>query len=251
MAPDNSILEIKSNNRRLVEYKQNDPFVVTDDESIEQDAFYSPSANLSEQRECTPTPPTLPFLRLTTANRPMDTSQGWVFGSQVKTSDIMLDIDVNQGVSARQFTVKLREEPGTFIVKNLSRHGTLMRHETTGYTRVKTQRAFSGKMDIHLGEYTVELICLGRGSDFERLWRQYYSELEVQLPPLTNLAMSAPSATNDSLEYELDQPVGQGQGGRVYRAIKRKTGEVFAVKKYKDSGHIREEVSILSKIQHV
>ncbi|KAM4063809.1 kinase [Hirsutella rhossiliensis] len=157
----------------------------------------------------------------------------------------------------------MQKEPGIFIVLNLSRHGTLTRAVDSstdpGFTRVKSQRAFGtyagvSEMTIQLGELTVKLSCPDYSSyryGFEDHWSKLYAELSAQVPTLNNLALSAgPSSTHNSIEYYLNGRIGDGDGGCVYRAVNRVTGDVYAVKRYWSSKDVRKEVALLSRIQH-
>lgn len=49
----------------------------------------------------------------------------------------------------------------------------------------------------------------------------------------------------------MDGSIGRGEGGCVYRAVDRITGQVYAVKQYWSIEKVGKEVALLLQIQHV
>ncbi|EQL03610.1 Serine/threonine-protein kinase domain protein [Ophiocordyceps sinensis CO18] len=265
------LVELRSNESDFMRQPVNAAFLVSDEAlSCASDPFAESSvqtvhaessfqtANAST-RDCTPDPRNsrpVPFLRFTMDHRPKDPRLGWVFGSSQHCCDVMLDQGSQNGVSAKQFAIKLQSEPGVLIVSNLSRNGTPMRLNTANFDRVKSQRAFGHRMDMSIGKLRVELLCPDHSLHrrlFERQWSMFYAEMEAEVPPLDSLALSAgPSLTKTriSLEYYLDGSIGRGEGGCVYRAVDRITGQVYAVKQYWSIEKVGKEVALLLQIQH-
>lgn len=187
------LVELRSNESDFMRQPVNAAFLVSDEAlSCASDPFAESSfqtANAST-RDCTPDPRNsrpVPFLRFTMDHRPKDPRLGWVFGSSQHCCDVVLDQGSQNGVSAKQFAIKLQSEPGVLIVSNLSRNGTPMRLNTANFDRVKSQRAFGHRMDMSIGKLRVELLCPDHSLHrrlFERQWSMFYAEMEAEVPPL-------------------------------------------------------------------
>lgn len=258
------ILDIISNKLRLLVYPENSKFVVQGESmSFESDPYHQSSADGgATRRDCTPAPQSVrqDLLRITMSTKPKDAHLGWIFGCDGLVCDVLLDRDNRRGVSARQFAIRMQKEPGVFIIVNLSKHGTLIKLAGPAFTLVKSQRAFGTAvgmedMIIRAGDVAMELTCPDHSAhlgDYEVQWSRLYAELGVQLPSLTSLAVSAgPSTTRASVEFYYSGELGRGDGGQVYRAVDRFTGQIYAVKQYWSRKDVRKEAALLSAIQHV
>lgn len=254
-------LEVYSDNLRVATYEENLPFVV--DEPITADLSASIYSDLSDgSRESTPVPlAVLPSILRLPMQMPKDPLYGFVFGSDHRICDVIIDVGTAE-TNGTQFAIKPAKDPGVYVVKNLGAHGTLMRHESPMYFRVKKQRAFGratgDRMDIRHGGYTFELHCpdhTAHFADFGAQWSSFYNKFTSEVTPeraLYGLALSAgPSSTHASVEYYHDGDIGRGIGTVVHRVINRRTGLVYALKSCKSLEYCRKEAAVLSRIKHV
>ncbi|KAF4990636.1 hypothetical protein FDECE_14301 [Fusarium decemcellulare] len=259
MAPNiTSILEIRVNNYTIIADPHNKHFAMIDEHISEQaDCYYTGTHDgdqVDTSRERTPAPDSVepPFLHIAFSMRPKFPDRGWVFGTKNNSCDILLDRDKKNGISGNQFALRMCREPGSFIVKNLSQHGTLMKMQGDAYVRVKSQRSFHDRLEITLGTLRIDLLCVNH-FDYKFIcdWAMMYKEMEAEMPSLDINLSSGPSSTHKSLNYALDTELGRGSSAVTYRATDPFHGNVWVVKRYTKVEDIRQEVSILSRIQHI
>ncbi|KAM4055121.1 kinase [Hirsutella rhossiliensis] len=282
MAP--GVLEITSNKRRLLIYKENGDFVVDGEAlSFESDPYHESTADHDDtRRDGTPAPQFIRqgLLRITMSSKPKDAHLGWIFGSYCLACDVLLDENSRRGISAKQFAVRMQKEPGVFLIVNLSRHGTLMRSTDPALTLVKSQRAFGASvgmrdMTLRVGDLALELTCPKNSAhpgEFEAHWSRLYAELGAQVPPMTGLATPTsrfvyqlieeverleyyqsggyhPVQIGDSLQgrYRIVHKLGHGSFSTTWLARDQQLATYVAIKvATSDSDH--HEADVLSRI---
>ncbi|KAI0458446.1 hypothetical protein F5B21DRAFT_459702 [Xylaria acuta] len=199
------------------------------------------------------------FLRITMddIHEPKDSREGFVFGCDSNTCDILLDNDQRRGVSREQFTILPDWNTGTLILKNISKQGTGIESRTLGRIWLHTYRSLPENeiVDVKLGiiEFRIRIPDHSNHRDvFLKRWSAFCAKFELQPPRLQKLALATNKTTNKSLQtkYILEEELGRGSQATVYRAT-HPNGGVYAVKKFhglnkRNSG----EAKILSRLDH-
>ncbi|KZL88160.1 calmodulin-binding protein kinase [Colletotrichum incanum] len=215
-----------------------------------------------QEQDITPAPllETLPFLRVTTDHEPRDARIGFVFGSDPTVCDVLLDKDLARGISKKQFAIQVNQENGVLLFKNHSRNKTNIRSPSLGKLALRHQRALQENESVHvpLGLYDIEIRLPDHSAhrrDYRTHLSNFIAKVSTQIPDLQNLELeSGPSASTTSSgasPYRLQDKIGSGTYGVVYRAVHRVTGDVVAVKQLGKDKLVRlEEAMLLRSIMH-
>lgn len=246
-------------------YSHHNQYLSTLDDDCVADPFAagSPAAGspAAVSEGGTPAPTIHPqlVLRFTTKNWPKDPSSGFVFGSDPNSCDVLLHPSHSTGISRRQFAITFRPDNSAVILQNLSRRSTTVYHFGETATLVKTQRVIEDhrEMYVHLPGLRLKIFKQW-DTNAARQYLRYFTELSAVAPDLSRLKVysSSTSSTVESSEnnYYLDQRLGQGLSGTVYRAYHRLTGDVVAMKRFtpgRQNSRPWDEAMILQSISHV
>lgn len=93
---------------------------------------------------------------------------------------------------------------------------------------------------------------------YQQLAEDYCRPAREQLPLLAGLDVNASESTAGASEPGVSQAdykdicaLGKGAYGTVVKAYKIKTGEVVAIKSFRNSQHLKQDVNILERLNHV
>ncbi|KAK5993881.1 Serine/threonine-protein kinase pakG [Cladobotryum mycophilum] len=188
-----------------------------------EEVLPDPWGDPSQPRNREPRSPVkTPVLRIYPQHMPKNPEDGWVFGSDRDSCDILLDEGHARGVSSKQFAIQIEQD--ILFIKNISKHGTRIKFsvEESMYIRMVSERVLGDWAEISFGFLTLRLRVPNPSSHDEEPGLPYYYEEEL----------------------------GRGSGGCVYRAIHKVTGDVCVVKRYFHHDLAVDEVSALLKIKH-
>ena len=242
---------------RFIEHKHNERFkVVGVEPDVEDDPFATGNTARSNTKEHTPAPNlAIPFLRITFNQLPRQPDMGWVFGNDPSVCDILLDRPI---VSRQQFTIVILPDTNAICAKNMSRHGTIMREiqeRGSKPVRVRSQRAISGEITIDFQHVQLIIRCPDHSDDNGRFLRNVETFRAQGGNPQSLVHTDSrvtPSVSTQQTSYRNECEIGTGAYGKVYRAINRYTGKVYAIKRYNRPAKTRfAEAEVLKKLRHV
>ncbi len=221
-------------------------------------------------------------IQLTFDDKPKDLEKGFVFGSDPRICDVFLG-ERGAGFSGQQFCITFNER-GEVIFKNKSRKEVQVNYngEAPHFRSQFTWILFDTYQNIK--------ITLGKEDDliFKIKWPKhgtyraeyeahrnaYFEERRNAFPPLSQLDMETqqptamPTAQHSPRQkspgqesprqkppgqepiYLLEEELGHGGFGTVYKAVDVSTGDVHAAKKF-HHGDWKKEVDILMSLSHV
>ena len=219
-------------------------------------------------------------IQLTFDGKPKNLEKGFVFGSDRRTCDVFLG-ERGAGFSRQQFCITFNKR-GEVIFKNPSRKETQVDYNGEDPSR-RTQFTwilFDTYDNIKITLGTDDLIfkvkwpknrqyCL---AEYEAHRNAYFEDCRTALPPISQLGMesqrsTAPTTARHSprqespgLEhpeqptpppiYLLEEKIGDGGSGTVYKAVDVSKGHVYAAKRFRDDTW-KKEVEMLMKVSHV
>lgn len=201
------------------------------------------------------TPPLLQFppkslLRITTDDTPKNPHEGFVFGSDTDTCDVVIPKDSATNISAKQFTITFLVETGAIILKNLCRQGTVLDIPDVEFTRLQSQRVlFDEPFIVKLGGIEIIISRSKIPDDSLNEYTAFLSQL-TRSPQsvLTMKTTGAPCCHG----YRIREILGNGKFATVHRAIDRYNRDVVAIKSYTAvSTSSWREATLLRSLDHV
>lgn len=219
----------------------------------------------STSREPTPfVLPRVPKLLLSTDNKPSDLLQGYVFGSDKGTCDVLLDSNNRRGVSGRHFRIDHRWDTRTLMLHNISQHGTTMELDTASKTtkRVQLSHMIHGSVTVVAGEVTL-LVTVPQRCEYQHAYdanlNRYYEQVKSAIPRVQQLGiqsslMETPGTVRGQIHYVLTDEIGRGGFGMVFRAVDASSGTLYAAKQFSkkcDAKAVANEIQVLRDISHV
>jgi len=222
-----------------------------------------PAAPLNDQvrdissREATPAVQySEPQLQLTFDNMPKD---GLSFGSD-RASDVWLG-ERKHGFSFQLFRILLTAE-NHLVFRDLWKGKTTVKYndETAPCRQGFVWVLFRNRPDIEISmkkdgfEFNFKIKWPDRSEqqnvEYEIHLKQYLQEHRNVMPILTQLLAKQDSCRQQPI-YLLNEELGRGSFGTVYKSVNVSTALVCAVKKFRDpEGHMKE-VEILKELSHV
>lgn len=207
------------------------------------------------------------WLVLTTTRKPFDPLVGWVFGSDDELCDLVLDVNSAQGVSGKHFRIDHDWESRSVILTNMSRHGTKLISPSIGFRGKMISGSSTWRIrpdeqtTIEAGgsSITVEVprrgVCQG---EYDENLEAYYREVQEAVPQVGRLGFHGSlietplvaRGERTQSQYVLQEEIGRGAYGIVYKAFDPSTERVYAVKKLLNE-HSPAEINILQKVSHV
>ncbi len=212
-------------------------------------------------------------IQLTFDDKPKNLDKGFVFGSDPQICDVFLG-ERGAGFSGQQFCITFNER-GEVIFKNTSRKEAQVDYNGEN-PHFRNQFTW-----ILFGTYENIKITVGEKEDliFKVKWPEnrdscraeyeahrdaYFEECRNALPPFSLLGMESqqttvvPTAQHSPRQesprqqpiYLLEEELGHGGFGTVYKAVDVSTGDVHAAKKF-HHGNWKKEVEILMSLSHV
>ena len=194
-------------------------------------------------------------LILTFDDLPRNPQRGWQFGTDPRTSDVLLGHRGTHGVSARHFLVKI-DEDRRVVLRDTSTFGTSVSYD--GQAEYEVRQNFTWILSLEpgstnsLGETVLRPGKLAFRIHFpnHRLGKsEYLSSLQnfinagrVDLPTVTALGLD--SGTTTAIPSHSRTPgqgpiyvnlslIGQGEFGAVHRVIDVSTGNIYAGKRFR------------------
>ncbi|KAF1738733.1 Serine/threonine-protein kinase 4 [Beauveria bassiana] len=253
----------------VVDDPHNAIFRTSDDIKYTEDDFSAKS--ITEQSDHgTPAPTSLPpdvTLALTTDHFPKDPSVGFVFGTDRDRCDILLPSLSEFGISKRQFAITFQTTTGAVLLRNLSKQRTIIILRGVGRRiRLKEQRVLpqGGSIVCFFG-LDLEFNRTWGYDDMSHLYIAFLDRLAKSIPNLEALRLltaTEPSATEPSARtsfsqarsvYGSERCIGSGDSARVFRAMHRQTGDLVAIKRYREetsSATFFKEASIFCTLKH-
>ncbi|KAI1358869.1 kinase-like domain-containing protein [Xylaria arbuscula] len=225
---------------------KNERFLVDNERILEDEPD---DATVTDDEDATPAPTeamSRPFLRITTDDFPKVPSEGFVFGRDPVTSDILLETCANNGVSRKQFALQVvvHDGEGSFLLKNFGRHGTTV-SSAGDNRRIKHQKAITPdqrEFTIYIGDIQIRFEFFDHsqhGDSWRERWRAYclkYDHAPSPSPSAHPPLSPPPPPSSPSTPWRQDfQPVsivGGGAQGHVYRATHSTTAHTYAVKQW-------------------
>ncbi|KAK0101752.1 hypothetical protein ONS95_006904 [Cadophora gregata] len=206
------------------------------------------------------------WLVLTLSRKPFDPLLGWVFGSDKKSCDILLDTSSRNGVSRRHFSINHDRDSRSVILTNISQHGTRLTSESIGFEgmRITGNESWRIRPDerttVDTGKTYVSIEVprdAVRGkwrSEYEANLEACYREAQEAVPRIDKLKFHGGPIEDTPAEayasrYVLQEKLGSGTFGTVYKAFDRYSKQVYAAKTV-SSSYSPQEVEILQKTSH-
>ncbi|KAJ2988096.1 hypothetical protein NUW58_g4155 [Xylaria curta] len=198
------------------------------------------------------------FLRFTMddIHHPEDPEAGFVFGCD-DTCDVWLDERCTNGISRRQFAVKLNWETGCLDLENLSKQGTCVGFDDSKPKYTMTEMPLlTGALQVAFGDRSI-LIRVPNHDDhqdqFFKNWSEYHAKLSSQVPGLQALGIASqgPTKTSHQTRYVFGPEIARGYQGIVYQAYDVVDQEYRAIKDFhQDNRHNRQEVELVCSLDH-
>lgn len=247
----------------VVDHSHNYIFRVSEELDFASDSYASKSPS-DQSDNGTPAPASLPpdvTLALTTGHFPKDPRVGFVFGTDRDKCDILLPRNPEHAISSRQFAITFQTSSGAVILRNLSRrHTKIVIGTSLETTRLQTQRAMpSGRIAVRFHGLTIELSRPWGDDHVPKIYTTFLATLANAVPNLGAMQLSSAAASsartstsNRRSIYGSEVIVGSGASAIVYRASHRQTGDVVAIKRYKEKRATTtwKEGSILCTLSH-
>ncbi|KAI1178025.1 kinase-like domain-containing protein [Nemania sp. FL0916] len=263
-----TIFTVHSYNHEFVTRENNTRFLVRDEEqSYAKDIFASsrhstPCDGDTEERTPAPEGRPAPFLRITTdrSHFPHDHQLGFVFGSD-ESCDILLDENQKNGISGRQFAIKIEWDSGGMIFKNHSRQGTNI-ESSRAMERLElfSQRTLlqqsEDQIHIKFDKFDIQIRFPDHSNhwdEFRANWVPYCAKFSSRVPGLHNLALESAVRTPEAFrkKYRLDGEIGRGTSGTVYRAQDIYNNQFYAAKVYHQPDTYNfDEIKSLTQLVH-
>lgn len=215
-------------------------------------------------REPTParsTSASLSQLQFTFDKRPKDPAKGFVFGSDPKICDVKIGMKKNS-VSGQHFRITFNAK-GDLVLIDTSSSGTMVSYAGQGHfpRRNFMWIIFGDRRDI-----TIEVIDLNiqiqrsTHHEFAAQLQSYLTEVHISLSLDLPAIQSGETTARQSMVhtptqrpiYLLDERIGKGGFGEVYKAIDVSTGRLYAGKQLlKVLKEWEREVQIMRRLSHV
>lgn len=216
-------------------------------------------------------------IQLTFDDKPKNLEKGFVFGSDPQICDIFLG-ERGAGFSGQQFCITFNER-GEVIFKNTSRKEAQVDyngenpHFRNQFTWILFDTYKNIKITVGEKEDLIFKVKWPENRDscraeYEAHRDAYFEECRNALPPLSQLGMESqqttvvPTAQHSPRQgsprpkppgqqpiYLLEEELGHGGFGTVYKAVDVSTGDVHAAKKF-HHGNWKKKVDILMSLSH-
>ncbi|KAM3527370.1 hypothetical protein MY4038_006353 [Beauveria bassiana] len=248
----------------VVDDPHNAIFRTSDDIEYTEDDFSAKS--ITEQSDHgTPAPTSFPpdvTLALTTDHFPKDPSVGFVLGTDRDRCDILLPSLSQYGISKRQFAITFQTTTGAVLLRNLSKQRTRILLQDVGRrTRLRDQRVLPQEGSIMcFNGLDLKLNRTWGYDDMSHLYIAFLDRLAKSIPNLEALRLltaTEPSARTSFSQarsvYGSERCIGSGDSARVFRAMHRQTGDLVAIKRYREetsSATFFKEASIFCTLKH-
>lgn len=254
MTDDNTIFIIKGP-KSLIDVQDNDKFSSNEAQIAEDD--YDATSPQAQSDHGTPAPDRSPLfvLRVTTDYYPDNTHVGFVIGRNPAKCDIVLNDD---RISDTHLHLRLNLAGRTLVVKNVSKHGTLVNFSRDNDTKVlkSTQVLLNLEtVDVHIADdLSFKIQHCQDPVDWIQYCEDYPSTTNVL--GLGHLGLSTQPETSNASQrppvYMRDHRLGQGAFGEVFKAVDRRTGDVYAMKLFSKPEKARwQEPAMLQRLDHV
>jgi hypothetical protein len=235
----------------------------------------------SVEREETPsTRPSSPIdeiqLLLSFAEPPKDIATGFILGSNSSTSDIIIG-SPKQGVSGRHFVISFNER-GSIILQDISKLGSEVSYNSqpSNYRKrfawmLPPGYEISVKIDDRIRLLFEVVNHNDSFQEYNRHLDRYLERSRSAVPLLSNLRVTSSTSTTATITphpgllnpqsagvglhqqpvYVLDNQIGAGQFGQVFKVYDAATWEEYAAKDIQTTEMMDKEVSTLKRLSHV
>lgn len=209
-------------------------------------------------------------LQLKFDRRPKDIRQGFVFGTDPRTCDVLIGTK-ETSISRRHFCITF-DGDGRLVLKDISKCGTAVSYNGQAEREVRqhfTWILFKGyELKVHLQlarkRFTAFMITVANHEDckaeYQAHLRSYLDDSRNAVPPLGLLNIHSQASTRAPTQplsprqrpiYLQGEELGSGTFGAVYRATDVSTGDFFAAKRFNTKSGFEMEVEILKSVCHV
>ena len=213
---------------------------------------------------------------------PKNLERGFVFGTNPRTCDVLLDNNKDFGISRDHFSISF-DDHGRLLFTDCSSNGTAVAFN--GQNQWEWRRRFSWILFPDLEAISV---VIKRGWNTKRDWntrnkffqlilklpdhsscRQKY-RMRVQayldaskqaMPPVNQLGVQSETSTAQSSRprsphssdpiYFREKDIGKGEFGTVYKVVNVSNGKVYAMKRFRTRTEFAREIEIMRGIKHV
>ncbi|CAK7207600.1 hypothetical protein SEUCBS139899_010410 [Sporothrix eucalyptigena] len=265
-----TIFFVKSSNTKIFDNTHNrkylDQLSIQYDDIAESEYSQSEGGGNEEPVQIDYTPSIHTVLRITTKDEhdPRDPTHGFTIGSNPDDCDILLtppDGKDNKQISGHHLSVYINQSNGEVCLRNHAIGGTRI------YFAQQDRRTILSKTRFLLPGESAEVdfgsnlnISIQRSQKDPDGWEEYRGRLNsMQQPGVVGLGRLALSTTAPSTvvasstihvsKYHKREKLGRGGTGEVYKASRKSTGDVYALKEFKEKMR-DEEKTILMRLKH-
>lgn len=237
---------------------------------LEQNAsrFYKTAEGIAKEpiidsRE--PTPPLLPpsegdqdatdCILLTFDNPPKNPSNGWQFGTNERSSNVLLGCRGTPGVSSRQYNIIIDKKLRIWLRDFYSSRGTAVSYSDDNQDDVRKKESWIlsfepghlkqwKEIKIRSGGLAIKVEFPNQGAgrpQYVENLRTFFNQSQIAAPVVdllelesgrTTITPSQPLTPDKHPIYIDDRLIGRGQFGEVRKVIKARDGDFYAAKKF-------------------
>ena len=212
-----------------------------------------------------PTPahePNKSQIKLTFDQKPKNLEKGFVFGSDLKTCDVLLGAWI-AGFTRQHFRIKFNPR-GQLVLENVSQNVTRVSYNgellpsRKQFTWILFDDYKNIKVTLNETENTELIFKVKRPENrkehhlpkYEANRDAYLKECQNATPSLSRLGMDSQQSQHRQPIYLPEEELGRGSFGKVYKVVNVSTGCEHAGKIF-HAGNWKKEVEILRTVSHV
>ena len=207
---------------------------------------------------------------------PKNLERGFVFGTNPRTCDVLLNNDKDLGISRDHFSISF-DDHGRLLFTDFSSNGTAVAFN--GQNQWKWRRRFSWILFPDLKEISVIIkrdwntrnkafrlvLKLADHSSCRQKYRMrvqaYLDASKEAMPPVNQLGVQTETSTAQPSRswsphsrdpiYFREKNIGEGEFGTVYKVVNVSNEKVYAMKRFRPRTEFAREIEIMRGVKHV
>ncbi|KAG6033943.1 hypothetical protein E4U41_006765 [Claviceps citrina] len=197
-------------------------------------------------------------LRFTTEHVPGEPSDGFVFGTDPDSCDILLQLPGAGSISRRQFAIAFDPVTRATRLRNLSIHGTPLSHPK-GLCFNAQDISPTDKIAVELPGLVIKLFSV-REDGYEAEYDAFFNRLALSAPNLGRLRLQSSThvtaitamtnATDLAPDLYFGNQLGEGSSGVICSASLKKNGQGVAIKRFHDKINLNKITAWMERSLH-